>query len=191
MRVPRRAVCAGLAAALAGCVDAAPSRGGTDPTDDPSSEPTTAESPDGQSTTERPTTADPPAYASCDGAATVGTESLPAIPESLTEARVATYVERVERAVVLPPASERTDGYVQIASVSTEAVLHGFLARVEVTGGYYNQPREGNTTATVHADLGTHVGNYFVNERVVRRIRDDTGASDPRDAGEVLVCEAE
>jgi len=194
----RREVCAALLAAFAGCTGTT-DPGGSDPeesADGTDADGTDAGSPSTSAdSTPADETADEspglPAYATCDGASNALPASAPAVPESLEPSAVASYVEAVERTLVLPPDDEIVDGHVIVGTVETESVEHGVLARVPVNGGYYNEPMEGNTTATVHADLGTHVGNYFVGERVVRRVRDRDGESDPREDGRVLVCRPE
>jgi hypothetical protein len=132
-----------------------------------------------------------PGYASC-GPDTVVAEELddPAvIPDPLTEDSVAAYVDPLERDIVLPPADDSSDGDISIGTIETEPVEYGYLATVPVTGGYYNEAADGTSTATVHADLGHHVATYFVTEQVVRRARETTAELDPREHGDVVVCE--
>lgn len=169
MALHRRAVLASLTPLVAGgCV----SRDGSDPT---------------ESSTPSPTTE--PDYASCDSELQSGEtlHSAGDIPDDLSEDSAREYAQVLERDVMLPPPEERSDGHVSIGDVRSETVTHGYLVTVEVTGGYFNEVGE---TPTVHYDLGAHVSTYFMNEQVVRRARDPTAELDPRDHGEVVVCEA-
>jgi hypothetical protein len=166
----RRDVCVGLAAILTGC--AGRGEGGMQNTE-----------------TERPSsTSEGADYATCDTESNRGPESAAKIPDPLSEARVATYVETVERDVVLPAEERISDGYVVVGAVEVEAVTHGYVARVPVNGGYYNEPAAGDATETVHYDLPMHTARYFVNERVVRRTEAVDEPADPREFGRVLVC---
>lgn len=137
-------------------------------------------------------TATAPEYVSCDPATV--SENIPDetadIPDPLTDGSVTDYVERLEREIVLPPEDEISDGYVSIGTIETETVTHGYLATVPVTGGYYNEASDETSTVTVHADLGQHIATYFVNEQLVRRARDTNAELDPREHGEVVVCES-
>lgn len=156
-----------------------------------------AGSPDGEDSptkTASPTdvhTATDPGYLECDRA-TVSTD-LPAeatvVPDPLTEDSVLDYVERLEEFLALPLEDGEPDGYVGIGDVTVETVDYGYLATVPVTGGYYNQESD-DSTETVHYDMAPYTATYFVNERVVRRAEDDTAELDPREYGEVVVCES-
>lgn len=173
-----------VAGALAGCLES-PSGRNSDPD---------AAGTDTGSRTDRATTAtdapSTPDYATCDPAAVVTSPdaSYPSPPAEQTTERVAEYVETLETAILLPPEDEMTDGWVDIGSVSVDAVDHGFLAYVPVNGGYYNEEMDGST-ATQHADLGRHTASYFLNERVVRRASEQERA-DAREA-DALLCNAE
>jgi hypothetical protein len=169
-----------LAVVLSGC--AGPTDGG--PTE---SDPTEGDTP--TRTTSPPATE--PAVASCDPDVTVAGKlsSVGDIPDTLTEDSVAEYVERLEREIVLPP-DEISGGYVSIGTIETETVDYGYLATVPVTGGYYNEAPEETSTATVHADLGQHIATYFITEQVVRRAEETSAELDPREYGEVVVCES-
>lgn len=177
MALPRRSVLGGVALMFSGC--AAPTE--RDPTESDSPTRTTT-SPSGTE----------PAYASCDPDVAVAEEldSAGDIPDPLTEDSVAEYVDAIERDIVLPPEDEISDGYVSIGTIETETVEYGYLATVPVTGGYYNEASDETSTATVHADLGQHTATYFVNDQVVRRAEDTNAELDPREHGEVVVCES-
>lgn len=182
MALHRRSLLGSVALLLSGCATV---------TDDgpTESEPTERDSPT-RTTTSPPATE--PAYANCDSVGAVAEEldEPAAIPDPLTEDSVAEYVDGLERDIVLPPEDEISDGYVSIGTIEVETVEHGYLATVPVTGGYYNEASDDDSTVTVHADLGHHVATYFVNEQVVRRARDTTAELDPREHGDVVVCES-
>lgn len=177
MTLHRRELLASLATvAVAGCGTDGPS--GTASSKPGSASPTASESPMGTE----------PGYASCnpDLATIEERHTAGGIPEPLTESNASSYARELEQDILLPPPAER-DGYVSFGSIDAETVHHGYLVTVEVTGGYYNQAGEG--TVTVHADLGIHTATSFINEQVVRRAEDTTAELDPRDVGELIVCE--
>lgn len=160
------AVTGGTLAALAGCVGAT---GDSTPTG----------------------TAETPPYATCDADSLVADapESARNRPSSLTHDRIGDYVTQVESDFVL--SSDVEDGYVKIGTPTVESVTHGYLARVPVNGGYYNREKEGNTTETVHYDLGMHKSSYFLNEQVVRRAKRRDSFPDPRKRSDLIACTSE
>ena len=165
MALPRRALLGSLGVAIVGC--------------------TRRDSP-GSPGTE-------PSYTTCDAglASTEELHTAGGIPDTLSEDRVREYVTALEKDIVLPPPDDRTSGYLDIGSVSVESVADGYLATVEVTGGYQREAPDGTATGTgTHADLGRHVATYFVNEQVVRRAVDYETELDPREQGEIVVCES-
>jgi len=179
MPLRRRAALASLAAVLAGCGSATgPEQSGT-----------TTSTPDTGPETADPTGTDP-TYASCDPefAPTEPLHTAGGIPESLTESAASDYARELERDLVLPPPEERSDGHVSIGTVEVEPVEYGFLVTVPVTGGYYNEASDDDST--VHADLAHYTATYFINENVVRRTKHGDAELDPRDYGEVVVCES-
>lgn len=172
MALPRRALLSSLAAAaVAGCVADEPA--GSE------SSPTASDSPTGTE----------PGYASCnpDLLTAEQLDTAGGIPEPLGEPEAGSYARELEQDIALPPPDERDDGYLSIGSNEVETVEYGYLVTVEVTGGYYNQTQG---TATVHADLGQYIATYFINEQVVRRAKNTTAELDPRQSGEVVVCES-
>ncbi|MEF8800440.1 MAG: hypothetical protein V5A38_09395 [Halolamina sp.] len=176
MALPRRSVLGGIAVLLAGCT----SRDGAVSTDSPSETPTPTTAP-----------ATEPGYVTCDPdrVSTVELHTAGGIPDDLSTARVREYAQSLEEDIVLPPPEERADGYVSFGDVTTETVEYGYLATVEVIGGYQRDEVAGTATGT-HADLGQHIATYFVTEQVVRRARDTSTELDPRDHGEIVVCES-
>jgi hypothetical protein len=166
MALPRRAALVAIATAVSGC----------------------AGSPLG---TDSPTPTDP-GYISCDPSDV--SQNIPkdvaAIPDQLSEESVAAYAEELERAIVLPPEDEISDGYVSIGTVEAEQGERGYTATVPVTGGYYNSTPESDSESTIHADLGRYTASYFVTGQVVRRVKNATAELDARNHGEVVVCES-
>lgn len=178
MALPRRTVLVAVGTVLGGCA------GPPATTDSPTETDETTTDTNSASATE-------PTYLDCDQPTI--SKDLPneatAIPDSVSEDSVVEYVERLEEFVVLPLEDGEPDGYVSIGTVSVETVEYGYLATVPVTGGYYNQEQQ-DSTETVHADLGIHTATYFVTEQVVRRAEDTNTELDPREHGEVVVCES-
>ncbi|NLV11458.1 hypothetical protein GOC74_16135 [Halomicrobium mukohataei] len=174
MEQRRRTLLAGVACFLGGCVSPVSTPDTTD------TAPPTA--------TEIPST---PAHATChpDAIRTPPSGGYPTPPSDLTTERVTEYVTTLERAVMLPPKDERTDGHLALGSPSVETVPEGYLAYVPVHGGYYNM-KQADSTVTQHADLARYTASYFLNSHVVRRM-DDTDRADPRTAGTVIVCDPE
>lgn len=130
-----------------------------------------------------------PTYTTCESEpiSVAVPQSASELPDTLTRESVAAYVEAVEREFVLP---SDTDGYVVLGDVTVESVAHGYLARVPVNGGYYNEAAGANATETIHYDLGTHTASYFVAEQLVRRAttRGQQTPVDPRTRGDLIVC---
>lgn len=179
MALPRRAVLVGVGVALGGCTGPATSSdtpAGTDDTTTPV-----------DSDTPTPTE---PAYLDCDQPTI--SKDLPggvtAIPDSLSEDSVIEYVKRLEECFTLPLEDGEPDGYVSIGTIEVETVEYGYLATVPVTGGYYNR-EDDDATETVHVDLAPYTATYVVTEGLVRRAKDSNTELDPREHGEVVVCE--
>lgn len=139
--------------------------------------------------TDSPNTAseNEPEYTTCtpEEVSVSAPESAQDIPDSLTHDSIVTYVESVERDIVLPA---DTDGYLQIGETTTESVTNGFLAEVPITGGYYNEATDGDSTETVHYDLPPHTSRYFLTRNLVRRVKTQGNTADPRQEGDLLVC---
>lgn len=176
MALHRRAFFISLAAvAIAGCT-----------TDEPVGTPSSTRT---ESESESPPPATEPGYASCDPEMSPGENLHTAgeIPSNLSERSAKEYAKALEEDIVLPPPEERNEGYLGFGEVTAETVEYGYVVTVEVTGGYQRGDPEGTATGT-HADLGQHVATYFMNEQVVRRAEDNTVELDPREAGEVVVC---
>jgi hypothetical protein len=185
MALSRRTVLVALGAALGGCTAPATTSDTPVETDD------TATPTDSKTDSETPTATEP-AYLDCDRATIA--KDLPqeatATPDPLTEDSVLEYVKALEEYLTLPLEDGEPDGYVSIGTIEIERVEYGYLATVPVTGGYYNQEQD-DSTETVHADLAPYTATYFVNEQVVRRAEDSNSELDPRDYGDVVVCESD
>jgi len=165
--------------ALFGCISGTD----TEPEKTPDTTHTDTDSPNVESKTE-------PEYTTCTPEEVIvsAPESAQDIPDSLTHDSIVTYVESVERDIVLP---EDTDGYLQIGETTTESVANGFLADVEVTGGYYNEAKDGDSTETIHYDLPPHTSRYFLMQNLVRRVKTQGNTADPRQEGDLLACTME
>lgn len=181
MALHRRAFLASLGVAAAGCAS------------DDAPEPTDSATQSGTPSATASPTGTEPAYARCDPeiAPTEALHTAGGIPEPLGEPEASSYARELEQDILLPPRNERSDGYVSIGTIEVDTVEHGYLVTVPVTGGYYNKASDDGSTVTVHADLGTHTATYFINEEVVLRAEETNAEPDPRNHGEVVVCESD
>lgn len=145
---------------------------------------------DGSGSAGESQSADTPAYTTCDPEDVLASapESARNLPDSLTHDSIVAYVESVEPEIVLPPDS---DGYLSVGEVTTESVATGALAEVSVTGGYYNEAKDDDSTETVHYDLPPHTARYFLTRNLVRRVETDGDPADPRREGDLVACTME